>query len=277
MAILVKNEDTRLYTTVCPNSGKESVILLHGGPGVPEKLEPVAEFLSQEFQVVYFHQRGTLNSPCPSGSFSMERYVSDVNAVATHFNLPRFHLFGHSWGGLYAQLYAAYHPEKLLSMFLSSPASGTGWQWAETVLEVVKFNKRKSSLQEWLALVKNASLGLLGSYEGYQGFYRQFALNCNKGYAVTDQVPLLLEHLYAKPINRTNLALLLHPVLQQQAVPNFKITAVYGDDDIYGDSMQYVRERYPTGAFHVIDKSSHFSWLHNEQAFFHLLAAHYSL
>jgi pimeloyl-ACP methyl ester carboxylesterase len=58
MEILVDNKDSWLFTEVYPNSGKETVILLHGGPGAPDGLGPVAEFLAAEFQVISFHQRG---------------------------------------------------------------------------------------------------------------------------------------------------------------------------------------------------------------------------
>lgn len=275
MAILVRNKDTRLYTTVYLNSGKETVILLHGGPGAPENLSPVAEFLSKEFQVIYFHQRGTLNSPCFSGSYSMGSYISDIDAVAAHFNLQKFHLFGHSWGGLYAQVYAQERRERLLSMFCCSPASGTGRQWAETVIAVGMFNKRKSSSQEWIAMVKNASLGLLGSYKAYAKFYTQFSINCNKGYKVEHPVQIMVDHLNTEPMNRTNLSLLLHPTLRKLPAPGFNITVTYGDDDLFGASTKHVKARYPTAAFITITESSHFPWLHNARTFFSVLADHY--
>ena len=277
MAILVKNKDTRLYTKVYPNSGKESVILLHGGPGAPENLDPVAEFLARDYQVIYFHQRGTLNSPCSSGSYSMASYVSDIDAVAAHFSLGKFHLFGHSWGGLYAQVYAQERPGKLLSMFSCSPASGTGWQWAKTVLEVGRFHKRKCTRQEWLEMVKNASLGLLGSYKAYARFYAQFSINCNRDYRVQQPVQVMVDHLHTRPINRTSLSLLLHPTLRRLPEPGFKVTVVYGDDDLYDESPKYVRERYPTGTFITIPASSHFPWLHNIEAFFKVLAEHFAV
>lgn len=162
-------------------------------------------------------------------------------------------------------------------MFLCSPASGTGWQWAETVVEVSKFNKRKSTFREWLTRVKNASAGMLGSNKAYLKFNIQFFINCNKGYGVADPARLMTHHIYAKPINRTNLSLLFHTGLQYLPDPGFKITITYGDDNIYGDSPKYVRERYPTADVITIPGSSHFPWLHNGQVFFNVLADHYSI
>lgn len=277
MEILVGNKDVRLYTTIYPNTGKETVILLHGGPGVPDGLDPVAAHLSQFFQVITFHQRGTLSSPCYSGKYSMERYILDIDAIAAHFDIEKFHLFGHSWGGLYAQIYAEDSPHRLLSMFLCSPASGTGSQWREVGMEVAAYNRKKSTTAEWLGMLKNLSLGLLGSDSAYEKLFTQFCLNCNKGYTVDDPVPVLTSHINARPINRTNLALLLHAMLEVQPNPGFKITVSYGDDDIFGASVRYVRERYPTAQFFSIPESSHFAWLQNKQEFYKVLANHYGL
>ncbi|GAB3528681.1 alpha/beta hydrolase [Pontibacter brevis] len=275
MAILVLNKDTSLYTIVYPNNGKETVIVLHGGPGVPENLDPVIGYLMQDYQVIYFHQRGTLNSPCSSGSYSMDSYISDIDSIAAHFNLDRFHLFGHSWGGLYAQVYAEKRQGKLLSMFACSPATGTGWQWAKTVFEVGKFHKRKSTGPEWAAMVKNSTLGMLGSYKAYGKFYTQFSINCNRDFRVKNPVQVMVDHINAKPITRTYFSLLLHPELQPLPDPGFRITVLFGDDDIFGDSIVYVKERYPTSNFIILPASGHFPWLHNEEAFFKVLADHY--
>ncbi|WP_299754870.1 alpha/beta hydrolase [uncultured Pontibacter sp.] len=276
MEILVKNEETRLYTVSYPNNGKETVIMLHGGPGVPDGLGPVAEFLNRYFQVITFHQRGTLSSPCYVNKYTIGDYISDIDSIAERFDLQQFHLFGHSWGGLYAQLYAYQNPQRLLSMFLCSPASGTGSQWKETVLEVARFNKNKSTSSEWFGMLKNAALGFLGNDKAYENLFTQFCLNCNKGYPVDDPVPVMIDRINAKAINRTNLALLKEPVQEPMIDQGFKFTITYGEDDIYGDSKKYVRERYPYANYITIPKTSHFPWLQNEEEFYAALAAHFT-
>ncbi|WP_187068520.1 alpha/beta fold hydrolase [Pontibacter cellulosilyticus] len=277
MELLIGNKDTRLYTYTYPNPGKETILMLHGGPGVPDGLSPVAEYLSQYFQVIMFHQRGTLSSPCYSSNYTISRYISDIDAIASHFELEEFHIFGHSWGGLYAQLYADQSLYRLLSLFLCSPASGTGKQWREMSLEVAAYNKRKCTKSEWLDMMKNAVLGFLGSDASYEKFFTQFCLNCNKGYQVEDPVPVMVDHIYARPINRTNLALLFYPKLEVYAPPEMNITVTYGDDDIYGESINYTKERLPSAKFSTVPGTSHFPWLQNPEAFYKVLAGHYGI
>jgi proline iminopeptidase len=162
-------------------------------------------------------------------------------------------------------------------MFLSSPAPGTGWQWAEMVMEVARFNRKKSSRVEWLEMVKCATFGMFGSFKAFRKFYALFSRNCNKGYAPGYVEALMLDHLNAKAINRTTAAILLHPGLPKLTDPDFNITVTLGDNDIYGDSPKYIRERYSAASFITIPESSHFSCLHSAEAFFEVLADHFAI
>lgn len=87
--LLVENKDTKLFTTVYPRPGAETIIFLHGGPGLPDGLTFVAEYVARWFQVICFHQRGTLRSPAAE-SFSMESYMSDIDSIALHLALINF-------------------------------------------------------------------------------------------------------------------------------------------------------------------------------------------
>ncbi len=103
-----------------------------------------------------------------------------------------------------------------------------------------------------MALCRNKALGVVGSAKAYQRFYAQFSLNCNKGYGTVPPAPLLVNCVAAKPVNRTVLAILAHPKLPANQKPRFGITVTFGDDDIYGDSSKYTRQRYPRAAFITI-------------------------
>lgn len=277
MEEVIKNGDTKLFSIFYPNPGKESVILLHGGPAVPEDMEVLAKFLKDDFQVIYFHQRGTLKSPCPSGNFSMKSYISDIDAIAAHYNLQKFHLFGHSWGGLYAPIYAEQRQERILSMFLCSPASGTGKRWIKMGLEVRRYNKKKSTLWEWILMNINSLLGLLGSTNAYKKLFFQFGINCNKGHGINGPDPIMIDYVKSRTINRINKEIIKYPKLKKISEPGFKITITYGDDDIYEDSPKYVKRRYPTAVVYTISNCGHMQWLHNQEDFFSILKNHYKI
>lgn len=149
---IIDNKGDHLFTTCYPNPSKETVLLLHGGPGFPSDLQEVAENLQEDFQVITFHQRGTKKSPYKSRDYSMKAYNSDIEAIRNFYRLDNFHLWGHSWGGLYAQIYAERHPANLLSLFLCYPGSGTGRKWKQTEKEVMQLNRHKCTSWQWLKM-----------------------------------------------------------------------------------------------------------------------------
>lgn len=103
---IIDNKADRLFTVIYSKSDKETIVLLHGGPGFPSDLTEVVNSLKDSFQVITFHQRGTEKSPCASKDYSMEAYLCDLEAIRKFYQIDKFHLWGHSWGGLYAQIYA---------------------------------------------------------------------------------------------------------------------------------------------------------------------------
>lgn len=273
--LTIGNKDTQLFVTAYPHKGQETVLLLHGGPGVPDDLTKVAQSLAGHFQIIGFHQRGTGLSLCRNSDYSVEAYMSDIDCIAQYFQLRKFHLFGHSWGGLYAQIFAECHPARILSLFLCSPSSGTGWQWQETESEVMKFNQSKCSFFEFLYMGLNSMLGMAGSDKAYQRLFKQVIKNYNKGFTVTDHLTFDLQHVKALPVNATRKELLKYPLLQNIVHPSFPVTITYGDQDIYGASKNYVRERFPSGEMITIKNCGHLPWLHNMAAFESVLRRHY--
>jgi proline iminopeptidase len=277
MVNTIDKKGDKLFTTIYLNPTKETIILLHGGPGFPSDLEEVMGMLKDNYQVITFHQRGTKLSPCKSKDYSMIAYLSDIDTVAKFYNVEKFHLWGHSWGGLYAQIYADAYPEKLLSLFLCSPGSGTGGQWKQTEKEVMQLNKQKCTNGEWMKMGWHNLLGILGSDKAYQRLFEQVMKNYNNGFIRTEIDGIDFDNLKAEPINKTRKEIIKYPILKKQENPNFKVTIVYGDRDIYKSSKNYVLERYPTAEVFEISNCGHLPWLHNPTEYREKLNRHYEI
>lgn len=273
----IDNKGDKLFSTFYKNPGKETIILLHGGPGVPMDFAEVINQLKDHYQLITFEQRGTKQSPCLSEEYSMEAYLSDIKAIAKYYKIDKFHLFGHSWGGLYAQIYAEKYPENLLSLFLISPSSGTNTQWKQTEKEVMQFNKAKCQKGEWLKMGWNSFLGMMGSDQAYQKLFKQVIKNYNIDFEVPKAPNLDLQNVKAKPINKTRPEIIKYLILKKQEAPNYPIAIVYGDNDIYGESMNFVINRYPTANLITIKNCGHLPWLHNPNDFNAALNQFYSI
>ncbi|MDH3326948.1 MAG: alpha/beta hydrolase [Gammaproteobacteria bacterium] len=275
---IIEGKSVSLFTVLYPKENSETIILLHGGPGVPMDFDPIVEVLSKKYQLIVFDQRGTGRSPITNSNYSMDAYVQDINSIAEQLDLLNFHIFGHSWGGLYAQIYAEKFPEKVISLFLSSPSSGTGEQWRKTESEVLEFNKSKTTTWQWLMMGIDSLRGMLGSDSAYQSLFRQVIANYNKGLDVeVSASEEILEQVRADPVNKTRKHILEYPILDSPVSYRFPIVVQYGEEDIYAQSKQHLVERFPEAKISIIKNAGHLAWLNNPHDFNDLLHNFYRL
>jgi len=116
-------DSTRLYYRVI-GRGPDTVIAIHGGPGVD--LESIAgDFapLGDHHVVIFYDQRGTGRSTLPADTTRLgaDQQVADLDAVRRHFGLARVTLVAHSYGPLLAATYALAHPDAVRRMVFFGP------------------------------------------------------------------------------------------------------------------------------------------------------------
>jgi proline iminopeptidase len=107
-------------------SGKDTVVVLHGGPVLFSSSYLVKDFapLVPGRTLIFFDQRGAGRSGLPADStlHTAGRFVADLEAVRQHFGMERMRLLGHSWGAMLAGMYAIKHPNRVERMVLANPA-----------------------------------------------------------------------------------------------------------------------------------------------------------
>jgi proline iminopeptidase len=264
----ITNGDTTIHTNIySPEKSKETIILLHGGPGVPDEMREVVDYFRDNYSVINFEQRGVGLSNCGNSGFKIENYISDLDKIADEFNVEKFHLFGHSWGGLYAQIYAYKRTKRIKSLFLCSPSSGTNQTWKKTEKEVLQFNKRMTNFSEWMRMGLNSLLGMFGSDKAYRRMFEQVLKNYHSEYG---KIPIDIESLngvHAKPINKTRKEIIEYEPLTELKDTNFPIIITYGDNDIYGDSKSELINRFPTANVRILENCGHIPWKHNLSKF----------
>jgi proline iminopeptidase len=118
----------------------KSVLMLHGGPGVPFT-RPIAALrsLARDYEFIYYDQRGCGRSTRPFDRFASSNFyqnmttlertlgigaqVADIERVRLLLVQDKLFLVGHSFGALLASMYAAEFPESVRAMVLISPAN----------------------------------------------------------------------------------------------------------------------------------------------------------
>jgi proline iminopeptidase len=114
------------------------VIIVHGGPGGDYRYLLPLRPLSDEYQLVFYDQRGSGLSPrVPDDQLSLDHFVGDLQAVIASVSPHApVRLVGHAWGAMLAAAYLDRHPEQISHAVLAEPAFLTaerGNQWFEAI------------------------------------------------------------------------------------------------------------------------------------------------
>lgn len=272
---VIKNGEAKLSLKIYSNDNPETIILLHGGPGVPDDMLEIVNQLMGKYQVITFEQRGVGLSECKRCEFKMEDYISDLDAICNSLKLDSFHLFGHSWGGLYAQIYAESRPNKIRSLFLCSPSSGTNKNWKKTEKEVLQFNKDNTSNKEWLKMGWNSLLGMFGNDKAYRKIFKQVLKNYHKDYLEVEITDEFLKKIFSRPINKTRKEIIKYKFLKKFNKADYPIIITYGEFDIYGESKNNLIKRFSIAKIEIIEKCGHIPWKHNPKEFSKILTPFY--
>ena len=95
-----------------------SVLAIQGVGVIGRGWQPQVAGLSGQFSFITFDNRGVGGSPRGTGPLTIERMAADALAVANAEGLDRFHVLGHSMGGLIAQHLALTNRHRVKSLAL---------------------------------------------------------------------------------------------------------------------------------------------------------------
>jgi proline iminopeptidase len=98
-----------------PVADRPAVILVHGGPGLWDYLEPLGALLAGLTTVHRYDQRGCGRSSA-SEDLTMERFVADLDELRIAFGHERVVVIGHSFGATLALAYAGTHPDRVAGL-----------------------------------------------------------------------------------------------------------------------------------------------------------------
>ena len=139
-----ESEQTQIQTREYGTFGPE-VVLLHGGPGAPGYMAPVARELADSFRILEPFQRGSGNEP-----LTIARHVTDLfELVSSRCGGRPPAIVGHSWGAMLALAFAAAHPDSIACLVLVG--CGTFDPAARQRLEVTRKECTNNELRRRMA------------------------------------------------------------------------------------------------------------------------------
>ena len=103
------------------------VVVLHGGPGGGCSPTMRRFFDPETYRVILFDQRGCGRSK-PAASVTAnttQHLIADIERIRTELEIPRWLVFGGSWGATLALAYAQAHPDRAAYLILRGVFMGT--------------------------------------------------------------------------------------------------------------------------------------------------------
>ncbi|MFN4176100.1 proline iminopeptidase-family hydrolase [Phenylobacterium sp.] len=259
------------------------VVFARGGPGSNHAYFLGALKMAGERAVVLYDQldAGLSDRPNDPANWTVERYVSEVDAIRAALDLRRLHLVGHSWGSTIALEYAARQPGGLLSATLGSPLISTkSWERSTTA--------QLAKLPPDIQRVVNAheAAGTTDSPEYARAMETFYAAYLSRG-PRADYVLAYRDGLVRKTNGRVYLGMwgpgeiratgLLksydgEPLLPRIAAPTLVVTGEY--DEMTADVLRPLAARIPKAELKVIPGAGHALPSTHPDAYVALVRAH---
>jgi pimeloyl-ACP methyl ester carboxylesterase len=104
------------------------LILLHGGVGASEMVEPIRPTLAKDRQIIAVHLQGHGRTIDIDRPLSYEGMSDDIAELIEHLNLEKVDILGYSLGGGVALQTTIRHPDMIRKLILvSTPFKRNGW------------------------------------------------------------------------------------------------------------------------------------------------------
>ncbi|TYB62303.1 alpha/beta hydrolase [Nonomuraea sp. PA05] len=127
----------RTWTTGHATSGRLPVVLLHGGPGLPDYLAPVAGLIDDLCLVHRYDQRGAGGSAW-EGEHTVARHVQDLASLLDAWGHERAVLAGHSYGTDLAAYFLLAHPERVAGLIQLAGPFLNPWREADRAAQLAR-------------------------------------------------------------------------------------------------------------------------------------------
>jgi len=251
------------------------IVLLHGGPGLGDYLGPVAEMLSPPHLVISYDQRGRGQSS-RQGSYHLKEHVQDFNDLRKHLAVDKIHIFGHSWGGLLAQLYAKTYPQHVASLVLCCAAANTGKKFVameqKAVNERVIRKTRSLRALGWAILMSVPGTSDKGFQNLMKMSYRHYFVQSDTVPEISDVTRISKQGYVktAKSINETDDGYL------QQLPLDAPVLILQGRQDLIRETNTVLVERFPHAKNVWIEDANHYVWLEKPVSFRETLVNFYN-
>jgi proline iminopeptidase len=150
------------------------IIMIAGGPGgSPSFFKESHKLWLTYGRLVYVHNRGRGRSQkldSIPGAYTLTADALDIESVRKALGEEKVIVYGHSYGGMVALLYAATYPQNCLAVITTGTLAGAK-SWQEHNIDGLKYFLRRHYPEEWEKIVKIHENGNLTSGSAYDSVW----------------------------------------------------------------------------------------------------------
>lgn len=133
------------YKTHCDVFGdikkNTPLIILHGGPGgCSQRYEPLIELSNRGIPVILYDQLGSGYSKVQGEHYELwttDTFMDELENLINYFNLRKYYLLGHSWGGMLALSFVINRKHKGLKKLILYSTLPSTKIWNEEHLKMI--------------------------------------------------------------------------------------------------------------------------------------------
>ena len=144
----------RTWTTGSVIPPRLPVVTLHGGPGVPDYLAPVAEIVDELCPVHRYDQRGTGGSLW-QGEHTIARHLHDLASLLDAWGHDRVVLLGHSFGTNLAGYFLLAYPERVAGLIQIAGPFLDPWREADRAAQRTRRSDEQQDRLEELSAMES--------------------------------------------------------------------------------------------------------------------------
>ncbi|GAA3236720.1 pyrimidine utilization protein D [Nonomuraea helvata] len=130
------------------------MVMVHGGPGVPDYLAPVAGIIDDLCLVHRYDQRGTGGSSW-QGEHTIARHVHDLVLLLDAWGHDRVVLLGHSFGTNMAGYFLLAHPERVAGLIQIAGPFLDPWREADQAAQRARRSDEQQARLEELDAIES--------------------------------------------------------------------------------------------------------------------------
>jgi proline iminopeptidase len=248
------------------------VLIINGGPGFnSDGFVDLAKNLSAHNQTIIYDQRGTGRSvmqKADASTITMQLMIDDIENLRKQLKIEKWIILGHSFGGMLASYYATIHPDKIISMILSS-SGGVDLD----LLSYVSKNINARLTPQQLDSVNYWSQKIAGGDTSYNARWQRAKALANAYVYDKKFVPVIAERLTQSNMTINGLVWQDMQRIHFNCGPklttfNRPVLIIQGKQDIIEErTSQKANKILKNSKLVILDHCVHYGWLDNREAY----------